>query len=121
MNNILYLDGFIKYNYRVSNVELIKYAEIGDLENLRSAIAAAADINWQEPDYGFTALHAAVARGHLDCVKLLLSQPLIDIDVQDRFGRTAADIANELPYTAIIDALIQHIEKHLEDCSPQPL
>jgi glutaminase len=48
---------------------------------------AMADFDMSLPDYdGRTALHLAVAEGHLDCVKFLLEKCKVPYDPADRYA-----------------------------------
>ncbi len=46
------------------------------------------DVNSSDPDYGFTALFWASARGHKNVVKFLLAQPDIKLDAVNIDGDT---------------------------------
>lgn len=44
---------------------------------------------------GFSALHLAVSHGHLECVKLLLEQEGVNVNIKDSFGNTPLELAED--------------------------
>ncbi|MCW8452456.1 ankyrin repeat domain-containing protein [Legionella quinlivanii] len=46
----------------------------------------------QQDNMGYTALHDAVERGHLECVKRLLQDSRVDSSIENHLGQTAADL-----------------------------
>ena len=71
---------------------LIKAAESGDLEAIRSFIAAGADVNQRKTENGATALHGAAAFGRVDSIKLLLENGA-GIELRNKDGSTPLFIA----------------------------
>ena len=55
---------------------------------MRSALAGGEDVNSKD-FLGITALMFAVVHKHNSIVKLLLDQPAVDVNVKDKYGRTA--------------------------------
>ncbi|XP_057306091.1 uncharacterized protein LOC130644475 [Hydractinia symbiolongicarpus] len=45
--------------------------------------------------YNYTPLHFASCRGHIECVKLLLSVPHIDVNIRNNSGKNAYDVAED--------------------------
>ena len=97
-----------------------KYARIGDINNLKVALAYGNNsIDWYRNKHGHTALHAAAYYGHSECIGVLLGA---GIDIKDDGGaalRVAAqeghtecidvrlEIKNERRYTALLIATHQ--------------
>lgn len=66
----------------------------GDVEKVRALLASAPiDVNYVEPETGFTASHIAAGRGAGAVIKLLAATGRCDFSIKDRTGRTAATIA----------------------------
>lgn len=55
-----------------SNEALLSAAEAGDVEALKAAFAAGADLNYKDR-HNYSALYYAVYHGHFRCVSLLRS------------------------------------------------
>ena len=64
----------------------------GNLAEVRAALARGEDVNNMDLD-GSTALMLAVEKKHNSIVKLLLDQPAVEVNVKDKWGRTALHIA----------------------------
>jgi ankyrin repeat protein len=71
--------------------ELIRAAEEGHLDRVRTLLAAGVNPNARVPG-GFTPLMWAAARGHVEVVQMLLGAGAHS-KAQTRKGRTAGDIA----------------------------
>ncbi len=74
--------------------DLVKAAEKGDLDGIKKALAAGADVNAKDvwygplPDRGDTALMKACARGEMEIVRFLLSRGA-DVRLRDKHGDSA--------------------------------
>jgi len=59
--------------------------------------------------YGYTALHDAVERGHLDCVQRLLKDHRVNIQITNIDGKTAADLTSSKEgVQKCINAILEH-------------
>lgn len=85
---------YASLNGFTSILELLLQCDIGDTINTK-------DTNW-----GWTPLSLAAANGHLDCVRLLLTQKSIDIDTVDNEGRTALIHAARRGRANVVQALL---------------
>ncbi len=65
---------------------------IGDVNVLELFLADPKLKPNEQDNIGYTALHDAVERGHLNCVKRLLQDPRVDSTISNRRGQTAADV-----------------------------
>lgn len=83
--------------------ELIWAASMGDISEVKRAIALELDINKGDYD-NRTALHLAAAEGHEEVVKYLIRKGA-DINAKDRWGRTPIDDAKLNNNKAIVDLL----------------
>ncbi|WP_115704713.1 ankyrin repeat domain-containing protein [Legionella sainthelensi] len=63
----------------------------------------------QQDNVGYTALHDAVERGHLDCVKRLLADERVDSTIVNHRNQTAAEL-DSFRYNSIqcIDEVVKH-------------
>ena len=77
----------------MSTMSLPDLCRDGSLEDVRRALARGENVNKVNQD-GFTGLMEAVDRGHKGLVKLLLSQPGVDVNVARRSGKTALHFAS---------------------------
>ena len=62
---------------------------------------------------GYTPLHLAAERGHIECVKTLLSHPNINVNIKDNQGNTPLQVAQSSSYNdttkkLVIEFLRQH-------------
>jgi len=78
-------------------------------ETTRLLLSNGARINFTTPNK-WTALHSAARNNKLDKAKVLLANG-IDIDLRDREGKTARDIAQDYKYTEIVAAIDLEITK----------
>lgn len=67
--------------------------------------------NQQDSIGGYTALHDAVARGHLNCVKRLLQDERVDSTIVNKQGKTAADLGS--CRFQCEDAVLEHQQQYL--------
>lgn len=78
----------------------------GDLNQIRMHIAAGTDLNAiDEQDYGQTALHVALRKGHIDITKTLLTAGA-DVRVKTARGMTPLHLAAEEGHAKVIELLI---------------
>jgi len=70
---------------------LIDAAKSGLIEEVKSLLRdhPDLDVNWENHEVHSTALHVASNDGHVEVVKLLLAHPVINVNLRDKFGRTA--------------------------------
>jgi ankyrin repeat protein len=69
------------------NLELFEAASLCRPKAAKSVIEAGADVNWKDSIVGLTPLHAAVARGCVEVVDILINAKA-DVNVADGLGRT---------------------------------
>ncbi|RYE12494.1 MAG: ankyrin repeat domain-containing protein, partial [Rickettsiales bacterium] len=102
-SNIYYFENLIKIRYNVtviySNIKFtsLHYAAVYNrTEVVNSILESSVDfiIDYQDI-YGATALHWAVYLGYTDMIKILIEKGA-RLDIQDRYNRTAFDVANEI-------------------------
>jgi ankyrin repeat protein len=100
MNKLEVVDSFINAIYR-EDIEKVKQL----IENL--------DINWQEPDEGYTFLHLAVSDENIEIVKILIEAGA-DITIEDSYGHTALQWAIKYSKLEIAKLLLDvYITKNL--------
>ena len=78
--------GYIFYQHSQATarqLRVISVAKYGDIELLAQLITAGADVNAADND-GWTPLHWAAYKGHVECVRLLLAAPGIDVNKADK-------------------------------------
>lgn len=85
---------------------LIHAAIIGDVDAVEGALGSE-DTNTQDDD-GWTALHIASRNKNPEVVRLLLSQPTIDVNVKNRWKSTPLMIAAGSGNLDIVDLLLNH-------------
>lgn len=66
------------------------------------------EINMTNDKTGDTALIAAVTSNNVEIVRLLLADPTIDINIQNKEGKTALDLASDLKRDEIKELIIAH-------------
>jgi|AntAceMinimDraft_5_1070358.scaffolds.fasta_scaffold04756_7 ankyrin repeat protein len=98
--------------------DIILAAEHGDVQTIEKALELGEDINIQETATGITALHAAVAGGHLHVIEFLVQHSDLSFDIKDKFGRSAVGLALCLPDDQIIETL-RAAQLPDDDSSPQ--
>uniref|UniRef100_A0A7S4D1H2 Uncharacterized protein n=1 Tax=Eutreptiella gymnastica TaxID=73025 RepID=A0A7S4D1H2_9EUGL len=87
---------------------MLKAAEAGDTAALKRFLEAEQDVNVAGGRQLWTALHRACARGRLEAAELLLQQPHVDVNVQDRDGWTPLHYACHYKRDSIVQALLRH-------------
>jgi ankyrin repeat protein len=71
------------------------------------------DINWQEPDEGYTLLHLAVEAKNIELVKMLIEAGA-DVTIEDSYSQTALQWAIEHSKLEIAKLLLEvYIAKNL--------
>lgn len=76
-----------------ANEALLSAAEEGDVEALKAALAAGADVNATADNFGCTtALMLAAENGYAECVKILIDAGA-DVNAECEFGDTALSLA----------------------------
>ena len=86
--------------------ELLEAAIIGDLDKVKLAIKAGADINTKRED-GWSPLHLAAHKGHLNIVKFLLKNGA-NLEAQGAWGWTSLHFAAHEVQLATVNFLIKH-------------
>jgi hypothetical protein len=76
----------------------------GDIDRVKSEIAAGVDIN-SKNRMGWTLLHIAINNKHTDIAQLLIDKGA-DVNIRDNRGRTPVHLAVENGQKAIVEALI---------------
>ena len=76
----------------------------GDIERVKSEIAAGVDIN-SKYTAGWTLLHIAINKKHTEIAQLLIEKGA-DVNIRDNQGRTPVHLAVETGQKAIVEALI---------------
>jgi ankyrin repeat protein len=74
------------------NERLFQAIRKGDLEAVKKAIEAGADVNAEDED-GRTLLHTAALRGHTEIAKVLIKAGVKYINARNEFGFTPLDYA----------------------------
>jgi hypothetical protein len=96
------------------NQMLYHAASIGDLYNLAYAVATGGNINYINPlDNHRHPIHAACLGGHAICVEFLC-QNNATVDTMDDDSKMPMDYANQISNAAIIDILVQKLERDLQ-------
>lgn len=93
------------YNFNMNKPDLIKSAEFGDLDGVKSALDMGEDINLQDSWSGITALHAACARGHYHVVEFLLTCEGVNPSIVDKAGRLPGTLAIDFARNDIFDLI----------------
>ena len=84
-----------------ANAALFNAAEDGEVEALKAALAAGADVDAKEDICGSTAVFIAAENGNAECVKILIESGA-DVDVVNGFGDTALGIAERNGYVTCV-------------------
>lgn len=102
------MKAMVEHQQSGEDAELIQAAIAGDMQAVRSALAAA-DVNAADGD-GWTALHIAVHGQHGDLAGLLLEHPDIDVNSRNRWGSTPLMLAAGSGNLDIVERLLRHPE-----------
>jgi len=95
-----FVDNFINAIYE-NDIELLKQL----MKNV--------DINWQEPDEGYTFLHLAVEAKNIEIVKMLIEAG-VDVTIEDVYNQTALYWAIDYSNLEIAKLLLEvYIAKNL--------
>jgi hypothetical protein len=65
--------------------------------------------------HGNTALTFASDKGHLEVVRALLNHDGVDVNIMDRYGKTALDVARKKNKDDIARLLEEHMERELRE------
>jgi uncharacterized protein len=88
---------------------LLVAAERGDVEAVRSELAAGADINEADDD-GWSALHLSALNAHTAAVEALIEHQEIDVNSRNKWKSTPLSLASAKGHYASILALVKHPE-----------
>jgi ankyrin repeat protein len=89
-----------------NNKNLLHAAKHGDAEQLARLLAEGGDLEWKAIGEDASMLGWAAARGHLDCVQLLLDAGA-DVTVTDDGYTTPLEAAIERNHDAVVNVLLQ--------------
>jgi ankyrin repeat protein len=84
--------------------QLMQAVEHGKIEDVKKLLAAHVNVNWQDPQYGYTALIEAASKGEKEIVQLLLDAGA-DINIRNKEGATALDRAKNNDRFSVIPLL----------------
>lgn len=91
-----------------ANDELLRGAYGGNLERVKAALEAGAEVDFIPPETGLSALHLAVGRSHLAVVKYLIESAKAAI-MPDGFGRWPTVIAAQCEASEeVCDYIVEH-------------
>lgn len=93
-----------KYDNKMKGEALIREADGGNLEEVKSIVAGGADVNWQLQYTGLTPLMAAASNGKTEVVRFLLDKGA-DPAVKDANGKTALDRAKMFGASDVVKLL----------------
>lgn len=84
------------------SLQMIAAAREGEAKDVLPLLqSGTADINYIDPETGFTALHYAAAYNAIPLLRLLARDRRCDFTVEDRKGRTAASLAYEVAENSV--------------------
>ena len=92
---------------KAPDIPLWKAAIKGDIEAVKKHLAAGADVNAKDDQFGGTPLHHVTVKGHKEIVELLIAKGA-DVNVLDGGGYTPLDRAIKKNHTEIADLLRKH-------------
>ena len=98
----------VEHHEASNDAELIEAAIAGDVQAASAALETA-DVNAADSD-GWTALHIAVHRQHLDLTRLLLDHPDIDVNARNKWRSTPLMLAASGGDLDIVKCLLRHPE-----------
>ena len=89
------------------NEDLLEAARGGDIEKVRASLSAGADVNYEMPGPGVTAIFLAAQAGHIEVVKLLIKMKA-DVNAMEKIdGRTVLIIASQDGRPEVVETLIK--------------
>ena len=92
---------------KAPDIPLWKAAIKGDIEAVKKHLAAGADVNAKDDQFGGTPLHHVTVKGHKEIVELLIAKGA-DVNVLDGGGYTPLDRAIKKNHTETADLLRKH-------------
>ncbi|XP_067654111.1 uncharacterized protein [Haliotis asinina] len=99
-------EGHVDINYRRGSwTPVMAAAWKGHSDVVQFLVDRGADVSLVDGG-GDNVLHWACAGGHLETVKLIVSMNLVDINVRNNYGKTAADIARVWGRQRVVDLLV---------------
>jgi ankyrin repeat protein len=93
--------------------EFIRACTLGDMDSVQQLLASGADANAIAPNTTTSALHAAVAKGHLNIVGLLLEHE-VSVNVRNGDAATPLHLATKGGHLDVVSLLLE------SDPRPQP-
>ena len=119
-NNALAQSGpWTKYDNKMKGEALVRDADGGDLEEIKSIIQGGGDVNWQLEPTGLTPLMAAASSDKIEVVRYLLDHGA-DLNLKDANGRTALDRAKMFGANDVVKLINQYLQKKQPDPAPDP-
>jgi hypothetical protein len=99
--------GFLK-DHAIDSGDLVRQCAEGNVENVKLFLSAgfSPDVRGRLGEEAWYALLAAVDRGHVDVVEVLVEAGA-DLTVRDQVGRTAFVIATVRGYTDVLGVLLE--------------
>ena len=88
---------------------MLHAAARGDLPTAMQGFLAnqqGVEVNCVEDEKGLTALHWAAHLGHLECVRVLLADPRVDVNFKSQKGQTALHAAAEEGKDEVVELLL---------------
>ncbi|MEJ6782647.1 ankyrin repeat domain-containing protein [Aminobacter sp. Piv2-1] len=95
---------------------LLVAAEKGDVEAVRTEVAAGAHVNESDGD-GWCALHLAALNARAAVVETLLEHPEIDVNCRNKWKSTPLSLASAKGHCACISALLKHKDIEINACA----
>ena len=105
---------------KAPDIPLWKAAIKGDIEAVKKHLAAGADVNAKDDQFGGTPLHHVTVKGHKEIVELLIAKGA-DVNVLDGGGYTPLDRAIRFNRAGIADILRNHGGKTAEELIGEPI
>lgn len=93
--------------YAGPNEDLLEAARQGDVPKVKAALDAGADVNYEMPGPGVTAIFLAASGGHVEVVRLLIKMKA-DVNASEKIdGRTVLIIASQEGRPEVVELLIK--------------
>ena len=89
------------------NDDLLEAARQGDVEKIKTALNAGADVNYEMPGPGITAIFLAAQGGHVEAVKLLIKMKADVNGMEKMDGRTVLIISSQNGHPEVVELLIR--------------